>query len=266
MLEQIKKSVDEAQLVLVGIGTEFSESYERMYADPFYRTIMEQSGKEENAEQLLQYLKFHYIRRHPDMRIVKAYDALAEILEGKDYFAVSLCTDDLIFQSALDAGRIVTPCGGFRALQCRKECVVEQENPVYDEDALQAVLESIDRCGGDPELIEYPVCGKCSKPLWFNQIISPDYREEGYLSQWQLYTKWLQGTLNRQLCILELGVGMQFPQVIRFPFEKVGFYNQKSYFYRVHSKLYQLTEELKGRGTSVSRNPVELLTEGQEAI
>ena len=34
---------------------------------------------------------------------------------------------------------------------------------------------------------------------------------------WETYTKWLQGTLNRNLVFLELGVGMELPQLIRFP-------------------------------------------------
>lgn len=264
MLERIKKSIEEAQFVLVGIGAEFEERYEGMYADSFYKPLLEQAQKGKNAEQLLQYLKFHYTKRHPDDRILKAYNRLAELLEGKNYFVVSLCMDDLIFQSKLDAGKIVTPCGGYRALQCGKQCVTEQEMLVTDENVMQELLEGIDNCEGDLERIDLPVCAECTRPLWFNQILSPDYEEEGYLPQWQLYTKWLQGTVNRKLCILELGVGMQFPQIIRFPFEKAGYFNQKAYFYRIHSRLYQMTEELKGRGTSVAKNPVDLLTEEQE--
>ena len=115
------------------------------------------------------------------------------------------------------------------------------------------------------DAIDFPVCAECSAPLWFNQISAPEYREEGYLPQWQKYTRWLMGTLNRKLCILELGVGMQFLQIIRFPFEKVAYVNQKAYFYRVHSRLYQLTEELKGKGVSVPQNPVDfLLSMGEE--
>lgn len=261
MQVKIKESIAGAQLVLVGIGKEFGQRFDDMEKEEFYMPLLAQAEKEENAEQLRQYLQFHYIKRHPDERIVRAYHKLAELLEGKNYFIVSLCTDDLIYESDLAPDRIVTPCGGFRAMQCMKECVTDQEALVTDENVMKALLESIDRCGGDINEIDFPVCAECTKPLWFNQISTPDYKEEGYLAQWQLYTKWLQGTLNRNLCILELGVGMQFPQVVRFPFEKIGFFNQKAHFYRVHSRLYQLTEELKDRGTSIAQNPVDFLTE-----
>lgn len=261
MQAEIKKSIADAQLVLVGIGTEFAQRYEGMESDGFYGPLLEQIEKEENAEQLRQYLQFHYVKRHPDERIIQAYHKLAELLEGKNYFIVSLCTDDLIYEAGLDAARIVTPCGGYRAMQCGKECVTDQEMLVTDEKVMEALLESIDQCGGDINAVDFPVCAECTKPLWFNRISSPDYKEEGYLPQWQVYTKWLQGTLNRNLCILELGVGLQFPQIIRFPFEKIGFFNQKAHFFRVHSRLYQLTEELKDKGTAIAENPVDFLTE-----
>lgn len=261
-MEEVRQAVADAQLVLVGIGSEFGESFEGMEKNAFYEPLLRQAKQEDNAEQLLQYLQFHYIRRYPNERLIGAYNNLAALLEGKNYFIVTLCTDDLIFSSQLDPERIVAPCGGYRAMQCGKECVTEQEAFVTDENVMQAVLESIDACRGDINEIDFPVCAECTRPLWFNQIASPDYKEEGYLPQWQVYTKWLQGTLNKNLCILELGVGMQFPQVIRFPFEKVGFFNQKARFFRVHSRLYQLAEELKGKGTSIAHNPVDFLNEG----
>ena len=83
--------------------------------------------------------------------------------------------------------------------------------------------------------------------------------EEGYSQQWQHYMEWLQRTLNRRLCVLELGVGMAYPTVIRWPFEKIVFLNQKSNLFRVHSKLYYLTEEIQGRGYSLEEKPIDFL-------
>ncbi len=87
-----------------------------------------------------------------------------------------------------------------------------------------------------------------------------DAEENGKeMSAWDRYMKWLQGTLNRKLLVLELGVGLICPEVIRFPFEKVVFYNQKAELIRVHHKLFQLPAELNGRGISVCEDAVALL-------
>lgn len=77
--------------------------------------------------------------------------------------------------------------------------------------------------------------------------------------EWEMYLKWLQGTLNRKLFVLELGVGLKYPDVIRFPFEKISYFNQKAELVRVHDRLFQLPAELGEKGKSIQENPVHLL-------
>ena len=73
----------------------------------------------------------------------------------------------------------------------------------------------------------------------------------GTEERWQASMKWLMGTLNRTLLLLELGVGFQAPGVIRWPFEKTAALNQKALLCRVHEKFYQLPDNLEGRGISI---------------
>ncbi len=77
---------------------------------------------------------------------------------------------------------------------------------------------------------------------------------------WERYLHWLSFTLNQNLCILELGVGFSHPEIIRFPFEKTCYFNQKSHYIRIHEKFPQLSAEIAARGTSVQRDPVAYLT------
>ncbi len=172
MLEKIKNRIADADLVLVGIGMDFAPS----------------KAKAEHMK--------------------RAYDLLGKWMEEKNYFVVTLMTDDLIYESTLKRERIVAPCGSQKA---------------------------------------------------GNVVTNEDYDESIYLPQWEVYTKWLQHTLHKRLCVLELGCGFQFPSVIRFPFEKVVYFNKKASFVRVHPKLAQLTPEIKERSISVAGYPVEIL-------
>ena len=106
-----------------------------------------------------------------------------------------------------------------------------------------------------------PVCPCCGQPLVFNNVLAENYQENGYLPQWNQYTKWLQGTLNRKLTVFELGVGMKYPTVIRWPFEKTVFFNKKAVMYRVHDRLYQITEELKDKAYCICQNPLDFVKE-----
>ena len=107
--------------------------------------------------------------------------------------------------------------------------------------------------------LEEPICELCGEKLRFNQLGVERYAQEGYLEQWNRYTKWLQGTVNKELCILELGAGMAYPGIVRFPFEKVAYYNQKAFMYRVHPHLFQLGEEIADRGQAVADDPIDFL-------
>lgn len=166
-----------------------------------------------------------------------AYNKLASILEGKNYFIVSLCMDDIIYKSNLKEDRIVTPLGGYRFKQCSMACT----DDLYD--------------------VKEDLCPKCHAPLVFNNFLAENYVEAGYLPMWEKHKKWLVGTLNKSLLCLELGVSMKFPQIIRWPFERISLLNNKAYFVRVNEKLPQLNADLKGKSESFATNSVEWLKE-----
>ena len=164
-----------------------------------------------------------------------AYQGLQRLLRNKNYFVVTLCTDGMIRQAGLKDERIVEPCGSYYHLQCANKCT--DTITVPDED-LQKKIKGM-----------------------FQGREEKKNAEEGYLEQWKAYTKWLQGTVNHKVCLLELGTGMKFPTVIRWPFEKITYFNNKSLLIRVHSRLFQTTEEIKDRSTGIEYNPVEFVKE-----
>lgn len=74
-MDKIKGIIDSSDMVLIGIGDQCSK---------------EKAEREE---------------------IVKAYNCLAKLIAGKPWFAVTLNTDDLIYESELNRFFIVAPCG-----------------------------------------------------------------------------------------------------------------------------------------------------------
>lgn len=150
------------------------------------------------------------------------YENLAELLKEKDYFVITLLTDGAIFGSSLDPSRITAPCGNRHWFQCREACTKD----IWEEREAEA-----------------GVCPYCGAPLVPNTVEAKTYIEEGYLPSWQAYTKWLTRTLNRKLLLLDLGTDFAFPGLIRWPFEKTVFYNQKAFLIRVCEEFPQLPAE-----------------------
>lgn len=258
MIELLKEKLSDAELVLVGIGEEWEVKATDFEKDERYVKAASRCG--ENSP-LIPYLQKVFIEEKELSKVKenqRLYEQLADLLQDKNYFLVSLCTDGLLHTAGLKEERMVEPCGTVRKMQCSEKCSAE----LYEAEAgfLQEIKKLLND-ETDASEIKIPTCPNCGKPLILNTVFAENYAEEGYLDKWQIYTKWLQGTVNKRVCILELGVGMRFPTVIRWPFEKVAFFNQKSSFFRVHSKLYQITEEIKDRSYGIQASPGELMAE-----
>lgn len=212
--------LDDAELILIGIGKEFENKKYQC---------------DENA--------------------IEALTELKRNLTGKNYYIITVCTNDILDKAGFAQERIVSPCGNLKKKQCANKCegslqllTVSEVEKMYKQ-----ILNS-----DEPLFGKCPICGENMR---LNNIYAPQYDENGYLDNWKYYTKWLQGTLNKKLYILELGVDLTFPSIIRWPFEKVAYYNQKAVFFRINENLYHMTEELKDKGISIAKNAIDWLLE-----
>ncbi len=254
--ELLFAKINKAEKILVGLGEEFQFDWSSLLEDCRYQEIEKEIGGRGEYIWIVPFLQKMVLSESKQNKWQTAYENLGKVLKEKDYFIVSLCMDDYIYKAGFDESRIVTPCGGFQKMQCDQNCChVLSDIPGESYDAVIRYY----RKEIPLEDLHEPVCDQCGSKLRFNQLGVTKYAEEGYLDSWERYTKWLQGTMNRDLCILELGVGMEYPTVIRFPFEKIVYYNQKSFLYRVHSKLYQIGEEISGRGTGMQADAIEFM-------
>lgn len=251
MEERILEKLQAADMLLIGIGEEFEERDFLKMQPEYEKGVMyiEQIKRPD----LLPVLSDRMIKTRG--RAVAALQKLYQIIAGKNFFVVSTCQTDILDYAGFPKERTVTPCGTLKKKQCICGCeqsLTEAGNSER-EDLYHAIIagkEVSDILGR---------CPQCHGEMGVNNIYLDQYMESGYLEEWSRYTRWLQGTLNRELCILELGVNMDYPSIIRFPFEKVGYYNRKASFIRVNGRLYQLTPELHEKGISIARNSIDWL-------
>lgn len=249
--EAFLDKIEQSEMVLVGLGEEFDGTkLLRQRAD--YGNGCE-TLKAEGLSWMIPAWNEYCLEQAGEHIIEAALDKLDVLLEGKNHFIVSVSMNSRIARGS----RTVMPCGSVFRKQCSAGCGdVLQEVTEEEREILKNVFHGLASERLKKEMVSLGTCPNCGAPLILNNIHAENYNENGYLDQWKLYMKWLQGTLNRKLLVLELGVGMQFPTVIRWPFEKTAFFNQKAYFCRVNEKLYQLTKELVGKGCGISEDAV----------
>ncbi|MCM1468047.1 MAG: hypothetical protein NC086_07860 [Alistipes sp.] len=231
MDRDILDQINDSEMILVGIGNELA----------YHLTIDWNTHKEYSDWKEI----FSVDDRERKTEIQNFYRTLSEILEGKNYFIITINVDDLIYESGLRSERIVAPCGSKNRLQCRcegEEGLVTAEEKFYD-------------IGGGK------ICEKCGHAYEPNIYNTDYYNESGYLKQWNLYHKWLQGTLNKKLTILEFGCDFSLLSIIRLPFEKIAMINQKAVYYRINGRFPQVTAELKEKMKAVCCTPQEFFNE-----
>mgnify|MGYP001696609397 FL=1 len=185
-------------------------------------------------------IRFCHLTDPSQADLKAAYEALYDLIKEKDYYIVTTLTDGAVYEMPFDKNRIVAPCGNIHWRQCSKACTKDiwEESEVPDD-----------------------VCPHCKAPLTGNTLKAETYIEEGYLPRWKDYMKWQTGTINRSLVILELGEGFATPTVMRWPFEKIIYFNRKSRLYRINESFYQLPKEAEERGVSVHENSVRWMLE-----
>ena len=274
MAEQtVKEALASAKKVLVGLGEEWKWKREAAEAAETAGVAGAGNAPANSREALL-----------------AAYEGLYEWIKDTDYFIVTMATDGLIFETPLgsqtetvvsmDASAADVSCP---AVEGKAKEVMDRLFPAKEPARREAdtrIQRIVAPCGNEnwqqcsqgctkdiwePGEVPDGICPHCGAPLTGNTVDAETYIEEGYLPQWQNYTRWLAGTLNRELLILELGEGFQRPTVIRWPFERTAACNQKARFYRVNQSFAQLAEGLAERAVSVHENSVEWLIREMEA-
>lgn len=250
--ELLMRKINDADAVLVGIGEEFNEDFGDIGQFPKLMNALDEADRDNSFEWIVPYIEKLYIMEHSNGIIERAYNGLYELIKDKNYFIVTTCIDGNISKADFDAERIVEPCGSYSRLQCSsKACGAALYNA---DDYMKDIRMGLDKMPIQPKC---PVCGA---PLTFNNVLcGAEYVEDGYKLQWEKYTRWLKLTLNKRLCILELGVGLGMPDIIRWPFERAAFYNRKADFFRINGTLYQMAEDLGNRGISIAVNSVDFL-------
>jgi NAD-dependent SIR2 family protein deacetylase len=227
--EKINTLVSECDMLLIGIGSGFGK---HPVVDP--EKIDLAAGK----------ILYEKIRGDEYNETIDIYNQLYAKAQKKNFFILDTNCDGLIGLSQINPDRFVAPCGSLMRVQCEcdKEAGVHDAQPIYSQEDI-----SISAC---------PVCKKKYLP---NIHGVEHYNESAYLKQWNFYNKWLSGSLNKKLVILELGSDFRYASLMRWPFEKVTLINQKAELIRVNEKFPQTTPELKEKTISLQMKPEEFV-------
>lgn len=259
-----------ADMILLGLGIDFEPDFKAVLnSNKIYKKFKDDiDSLEETIGLWLEYaIYYHELtsnKNHIINEKLEYINRLANLTDKKNIFLVSTCALDIIRFSKFNQERVVTPCGTTLKMECHLGCRKDVYDSVEHYDKLYKKLEAIysDEVFDKTYILQFiPICNNCEAFMEPNILTLVSYSHEGYVKSWELYNKWLSGTINKNLVMLELGVNFDTPTVIRWPFEKVAMVNKKSLLVRVNNKLAMIPTEIAETSVTFTMSSYEFIDE-----
>lgn len=184
--------------------------------------------------------RYIFINRYMDAP-KPVYDRLYELVKEKDYFVITTNVDHCFQKAGFDKSRLFYTQGDYGLFQCSVPChaktyenaetirsMVEAQGYAIDESGALILPEDVTPRMEIPSAL-VPHCPKCHKPLGMNLRADHTFVEDaGWCAAVQRYEKFIRQHSGREVLFLELGVGMNTPGIIKYPFWRMTADNPKA--------------------------------------
>lgn len=152
------------------------------------------------------------------------YDKLLRLVENKNYFVITTNVDHQFQLHGFDKKRLFYMQGDYGLFQCSDGC----HQVTYDNKAqVEQMIKSQHDMRIPSELI--PKCPKCGRPMVTNLRCDDTFvQDEGWYMAKSRYEDFVSENKDGNILFLELGVGMNTPVWIKYPFWKMTVANEKA--------------------------------------
>ena len=266
----LRKALKEAQAVVIGAGAGlsisagFSMSGPRFYehfqdfADAYGFQDMYSGGfyPFETLEEYWAYWsRYIELNRYSPARY-PVYERLLELVQGKDYFVITTNVDHQFQRAGFDHHRLFYMQGDYGLWQCSVPC----HQKTYDNEALvHEMVRSQTNLRIPSRLI--PRCPRCGKPMSMNLRIDATFVEDqGWHAAARRYGDFLRQHAHKKTLFLELGVGLNTPGIIKYPFWQMTAQNPNAVYACLNLKDAAAPREIVERSICIQGDIGEALT------
>lgn len=227
-IEKLRQALDDVDAVIVGAGAGMStaagltysgERFDEHFADfrdAFGITDMYSGGfyPFPDVETLWAWWSRHIYFNRYDVEPGRPYLDLLKLVKDKDYFVITTNVDHQFQLAGFDKHRLFYTQGDYGLFQCSGPC----SQVTYDnEEAVRAMMEQQKGMRIPSELV--PTCPKCGRPMTTNLRVDGRFVEDkGWHAAATRYDEFCRRHAGMHVLYLELGVGMNTPAIIKYPF------------------------------------------------
>ncbi len=235
---RLNETLDNADAVIIGAGAGLSTSAGFVYSGERFNKYFSDFGQKYGfhdmysggfypyptpEEHWAYWSRYIFVNRYmgPPKPV---YQNLFELVKGKNYFVITTNVDHCFQKAGFDKARLFYTQGDFGLFQCSEPC----HNKTYDNEELvrRMVMEQKDM--KIPTAL-IPYCPVCGKPMTMNLRTDDKFvQDDGWYAACGRYEKFLFGYKDSKILFLELGIGMNTPAIIKYPFIKLTAQNKKA--------------------------------------
>lgn len=213
--------------------------------------------------------RYIYINRYKDSDN-GTYVRLYELVKDKDYFVLTTNVDHQFQKAGFDKHRLFYTQGDYGLFQCSKPCRAETfDNEEIIKSMVKAQGYTVEPDGtlAPPEtpkmivLTEFvPHCPYCGRPMSMNLRADNTFVEdEGWHIAAERYSEFLRRHEGLKVLFLELGVGMNTPGIIKYPFWKMTYDNPNAMYAAINYGDAYAPDEIRKQSVCINADIGETL-------
>lgn len=194
-----------------------------------------------SQEEKWAYWSRHIYCNRYDVPAGKAYLDLFQLVKDKDYFVITTNVDHQFHLAGFSEKRLFATQGDYGLFQCARAC----HKKLYDnERQVREMTRTQKDCRIPSELV--PKCPVCGGDMEVN-LRSDSYfvEDEAWDQAARGYEKFLSRNLKKRILFIELGVGMNTPAIIKYPFWNMARRGPKAVYICINKGEAWTPEEIR---------------------
>ena len=187
-----------------------------------------------------------------DLDVTPLYKDILKLLKDKRTFCLSINADGQFQKAGYKEEQIFCTQGDYFHIQCQKACHQRTYNAVK-------LFKQMDQARKNCQIPTYmvPKCPICGGPMTMNLRCDQYFvQDEAWYQAEKRFGDFLNEALKSQknLLLLELGVGFNTPTIIRFPFEKLVKENKQVNLIRLNLNEAVIPESIEQQAVGINKD------------
>ena len=246
-ISELKNSIENAKAIVIGAGAGLSTAAGFLYSgERFHRYFHDFEVKynfhdmytggfypyETPEEYWAYWSRYIFINRYSEPP-KPVYNELYDLVKDKNYFVITTNVDHCFQKAGFDKQRLFYTQGDYGLFQCSVPC----HDKTYDNEKIVRRMTVEQKDMKIPsELI--PRCPVCGKPMTMNLRSDDKFVEDdGWKAACGRYEKFISHNKDKKILFLELGVGMNTPVIIKYPFWRMTADNKKAQYVCINKDI-----------------------------